>query len=115
MKPIALFLVVLCCIPTFCLVLQQSAVKAQNLGPQVVDSDTVFQAALRPARPRRDYVPDIEKLLGQMTLEEKVGQMTQLEIGMVTSGRDQDIRIDPAKLDKAVVSTGPDQSLMLIA
>src|SRR5215472_9230935 len=106
MKPIALFLVVLCCILTFCLVLQQSAVKAQNPGPQVVDSDTVFQAALRPARPRRDYDPDIEKLLGQMTLEEKVGQMTQLEIGMVTSGRDQDIRIDPAKLDKAVVKYG---------
>jgi beta-glucosidase len=32
--------------------------------------------------------------------------MTQLEIGMVTSGKDQDIRIDPAKLEKAVVKYG---------
>jgi beta-glucosidase len=41
-----------------------------------------------------------------MTLEEKVGQMTQLQIGMVTTGRDQDIQIDPAKLDKAIVQYG---------
>ncbi len=32
--------------------------------------------------------------------------MTQLEIGMVTSGKDQDIQIDPAKLEMAVVKYG---------
>jgi beta-glucosidase len=36
-----------------------------------------------------------------MTLEEKVGQMTQLEIGMVTSGEHPET-IDPAKLEQAV-------------
>ena len=41
-----------------------------------------------------------------MTLEEKVGQMTQLEIGMVTTGQDQNIRIDPAKLEKAIARYG---------
>jgi beta-glucosidase len=41
-----------------------------------------------------------------MTLEEKVGQMTQLAIGMVAEGRDQEIKIDPAKLDKALVKYG---------
>jgi len=41
-----------------------------------------------------------------MTLEEKVGQMTQLAIGMISNGRDQSIQIDPAKLDKAVVRYG---------
>jgi beta-glucosidase len=41
-----------------------------------------------------------------MTLEEKIGQMTQLEIGMICAGVDQDIRIDAAKLEKAVVKYG---------
>jgi beta-glucosidase len=41
-----------------------------------------------------------------MTLEEKVGQMTQLTIGMIVNGRDQDIKIDPAKLDKAIGKYG---------
>jgi beta-glucosidase len=41
-----------------------------------------------------------------MTLEEKVGQMTQLAIGMISNGRDQTIQIDPAKLDKAIVHYG---------
>ena len=41
-----------------------------------------------------------------MTLEEKVGQMTQLQIGMVTTGKDQEIQIDPAKLEKAVMKYG---------
>jgi beta-glucosidase len=39
-------------------------------------------------------------------LEEKVGQMTQLQIGMVATGKDQKIQIDPAKLEKAIVQYG---------
>jgi len=38
-----------------------------------------------------------------MSVEEKVGQMTQLEIGQITSGGDSNIDIDPAKLEKAIV------------
>jgi beta-glucosidase len=41
-----------------------------------------------------------------MTLREKIGQMTQMEIGMVTDGRGQDIRINPEKLHKAVGEYG---------
>ena len=41
-----------------------------------------------------------------MTVEEKVGQMTQLTIDMVTSGDDQEVRIDPAKLEKAINKYG---------
>ena len=48
----------------------------------------------------------VESLLSRMTLEEKVGQMTQLQIGMVTTGKDQEIQIDPAKLEKAVMKYG---------
>ena len=38
-----------------------------------------------------------------MTLEEKVGQMTQLEIGRSHRAAIRTINIDPAKLDKAIV------------
>src|SRR5213082_1373821 len=65
----------------------------------------LLRSATRP-RPARDYTQRVEALLGQMTLEEKVGQMTQLQIGMVTTGNNQTIEIDPAKLEKAVVKYG---------
>jgi len=70
------------------------------------DSDLFFQNAIRTAGPERDNSQKIEALLKRMTLEEKVGQMTQLAIGMISNGRDQSIQIDPAKLDKAVVRYG---------
>ena len=57
---------------------------------------------LRPG-PERDNSQKIEALLKRMTLEEKVGQMTQLTLGMIVSGQDQNIQIDPAKLEKAIV------------
>jgi hypothetical protein len=40
-----------------------------------------------------------------MTLEEKVGQMTQLAIGMIINGADQNFKI-PAKLENAIVKYG---------
>lgn len=75
----------------------------------VTDSEVVFRRMLRPAgspRPAVDTTRRVDELLAKMTLEEKVGQMTQLEIGMVTTGKDQAIKIDPAKLEKAVVKYG---------
>ncbi|MFS8086626.1 MAG: glycoside hydrolase family 3 protein, partial [Acidobacteriota bacterium] len=69
------------------------------------DSDLFFQNALRTGL-QRDDSQKIEALLKRMTLEEKVGQMTQLAIGMITKGQDQNIQIDPAKLDKAIVRYG---------
>ncbi|HEV7398345.1 MAG TPA: glycoside hydrolase family 3 N-terminal domain-containing protein, partial [Pyrinomonadaceae bacterium] len=76
------------------------------VGADINDSDVFFQAAVNGAGTSRDYSPKIEALLKRMTLEEKVGQMTQLTMGMVVTGRDQDIQIDPAKLDKAIVKYG---------
>lgn len=71
----------------------------------VVYSDAAFQAdSKRPTRP--DNSAKIEALLRQMTVEEKVGQMTQLTIDMVTEGSDQNIKIDEAKLQKAIVQYG---------
>jgi beta-glucosidase len=76
---------------------------ADNSSTGIVDSQTFLQRNLPPAGPGASaYAAAVEKLLGEMTLKEKIGQMTQLEIGMVTDGRGQSIRINPDKLHKAV-------------
>ncbi len=80
------------------------AIKAQT-SSDLLDSDEFFQRASRRG-PERDYTKKIDDLLARMTLEEKVGQMTQLALAMVISGKDQDAKIDPAKLEKAIVKYG---------
>src|SRR5258708_34524138 len=75
------------------------------------DSDRFFQDAIRAAGPQRDHSQKIDALLRRMTLEEKVGQMTQLAIRMVANGQDQNIQIDPAKLDKAIIRYGVGSNL----
>ncbi len=88
---------------SLCFVLQPLvAIQAQN---DLVDSDEFYQRNLRRP-PLRDHSQRIDELLKRMTLEEKVGQMTQLTIEMVISSRDQNTKIDPAKLEKAVVKYG---------
>ncbi len=73
----------------------------------IVDSQTFLKRNMTPAGPPASaWAAAVEKLLGQMTLKEKIGQMTQLEIGMVTDGRGQSIRINPEKLHKAVGEYG---------
>ena len=75
-------------------------------GP-AADSQTFLERqfgalpALAPADAQR-----IRDLVSRMTVKEKVGQMTQLEIGMVTDGKDAEIHINPDKLRKAVVEYG---------
>src|SRR6266571_8849534 len=75
---------------------------AQDLN----DSDEFFQQAIRLRGQQRDYSQKIEALLRQMTVEEKVGQMTQLTLAMIVNGHDQNIEIDPAKLEKAIGKYG---------
>src|SRR5690242_18457040 len=75
--------------------------QSEERGPataDIDDSELFLQNAIHAVGPQRDYAQKIEALLKRMTLEEKVGQMTQLAIGMVAKGRDQEIEIDPAKL-----------------
>ena len=70
------------------------------------DSGAYFnQISKRPAATQNHEVK-IDALLRRMTVEEKVGQMTQLTIDMVTSGDDQEVRIDQAKLEKAIGKYG---------
>jgi beta-glucosidase len=81
---------------------------AEDRGPvtsDINDSDAFFQTALK-AGPERDNSQKIDALIKRMTLEEKVGQMTQLTIGMIVNGQDQNIQIDPQKLDKAITRYG---------
>jgi beta-glucosidase len=79
---------------------------------QVVDSNADFldsgayfkEISRRPNRPNN--AAKIEALIKRMTIEEKVGQMTQLTIDMITSGDDQEVRIDPVRLEKAINKYG---------
>jgi beta-glucosidase len=110
MKRIALALASILFLQPFCLQLQQTFAASPGderglVNADINDSDLFFQAALR-TKPMRDNARRIEALLARMTLEEKVGQMTQLQIGMITNNRDQEIAIDPAKLEKAIVKYG---------
>src|SRR5688572_12174182 len=107
MKPNSLFFKVAICLQIFCLPLQQSLAQSRQdpVSVDVADSDAYFQTAVkRPVLP--NYSPRIEALLRRMTIEEKVGQMTQLAIDQITSGGDSNINIDPAKLEKAMVQYG---------
>ncbi len=80
---------------------------ADNPGAGIVDSQTFLERNFTPAGPTASAsAASVEKLLAQMTLKEKVGQMTQLEIGMVTDGTGPDLRINPDKLRKAVGEYG---------
>jgi len=79
---------------------------AQDVRPngRLQDSAAFLDANIRPlpalsaADTRR-----IDSLIRQMTVKEKVGQMTQLEIGMITEGSGDAIHVAPDKLRKAVV------------
>ncbi|HQU84371.1 MAG TPA: glycoside hydrolase family 3 N-terminal domain-containing protein [Pyrinomonadaceae bacterium] len=106
MRKISLFLLAAICFQTFCLPLQQSfAQEVKTLSAtDLPDSHVYLQKAMKNSRP--DYSKQIEALLKKMTLEEKVGQMTQLALVMITSGRDQNVKADPEKLEKAIVKYG---------
>jgi beta-glucosidase len=110
MKFTALLLNIAIISASFCLPLQQSYAQGsfqQDLVRQeIADSDAFFRAASRVQRPARNNAQRVEALLRRMTLEEKVGQMTQLTMGMIVSGRDQNVQIDQAKLDKAIGQYG---------
>lgn len=84
-----------------------SSARQPAVAQAVVDSQAFLDRhGTPPARTRAGAGAHIRDLLGKMTLREKVGQMTQLQIGMISDGMDQTLRINPAKLRKAVVEYG---------
>jgi len=63
-----------------------------------LDSSIFLRQQMKPAGPaEQTYAPRVEALIAKMTLREKIGQMTQLQIGMVADGKGQNITINPAK------------------
>jgi hypothetical protein len=76
---------------------------AASAADDIVDSQSFLQTHMKPAGPAASAsAPTVEKLLTQMTLKEKIGQITQLTIETIVDGKDQDIHINPEKLHKAI-------------
>jgi len=89
------------------LALPPSAGGQAPVPSSLLDSQTFLEAQLAPLPPLASAEAQrIRDLLAHMSVKEKVGQMTQLEIGMVTDGSDAELRINPDKLRKAVVEYG---------
>lgn len=110
MKTSAFLLIFALTFLSFCPGIQQTlsapAPTVQPAATEVEDSDLFFQKALARKPSRRNYNREVSALLAKMTIEEKIGQMTQLEIGIITKGDGDNIQIDPEKLEKAVVKYG---------
>jgi beta-glucosidase len=85
-----------------------AAGQAANHPAEVIaDSQGFLRTHMTPAGPAASAsATAVEKLLAQMTLKEKVGQMTQLTIETIVDGKDQDVRINPEKLHKAIAEYG---------
>src|SRR5438046_38627 len=63
---------------------------ADDAASWMVDSEAFLRRNFTPAGPPASAsAAAVEKLLAQMTLKEKIGQMTQLEIGMISDGQGQ--------------------------
>ena len=52
---------------------------------------------------RVERIPFVENLLAQMTLDEKVGQMAQLTLDVITIGEDETVSDEPIALDMELV------------
>ena len=66
----------------------------------------LFMESTVTAQPLNPVIEDkVKALLGQMTLEEKVGQMTQIDVSVVTvlNGQEVDQPFDQAKLEQAIL------------
>ena len=80
---------------------------ASPASEDAVDSQAFLRSHMTPAGPPASAsAAAVEKLLAQMNLKEKVGQMTQLTIETIVDGKDQDIHLNPEKLHKAIAEYG---------
>jgi beta-glucosidase len=71
----------------------------------LLDSQAFLDQYGRQAPPKVDAAK-IQALLAKMTLKEKVGQMTQLELGMIVDGWGDAVKLNPDRLRKAIVDYG---------
>src|SRR5260370_11172554 len=92
-----------------------AALSHEAVAPdEVLDSQQFLLNNIHSRGPAKDYSAAVEKLLSQMTVKEKVGQMTQLDISMVCDGKDQQLKINPDKLKKVVGEYGEDSILKVL-
>jgi len=86
---------------------QPDSAQAGRPPQRFQDTAAFLDSNIRPLPPlSADDTRRVESLVRQMTVKEKVGQMTQLEIGMITDGAGDAIHVAPDKLRKAVVDYG---------
>jgi beta-glucosidase len=65
---------------------------------------TLMAGCSQTARKQAAADPFVEELLGKMTLEEKVGQMTQITLEVISKRKDdRNVQLDAAKLRDAIV------------
>ena len=82
-------------------------ITASGQTPTQVPADSkAFLDANGQKAPLKVDAAKIQALLAKMTLKEKVGQMTQLELGMIADGGGDAIKINPDKLHKAIADYG---------
>lgn len=84
---------------------RQAAAPGANAAG-VIESGDFMRRHLAPGKSLTQHAAAVDRLLAQMTLKEKIGQMTQLEIGLISDGKAKELKINPAKLRKAVVEYG---------
>ncbi|MEP7039845.1 MAG: hypothetical protein ABI891_16035, partial [Acidobacteriota bacterium] len=86
MKITAILLNIALLFATFCTPLQQSYAQSTDnrdlVTTEIMDSHAYFREMMKKPKPSVDNTARAKALLKQMTLEEKVGQMTQLTMGM---------------------------------
>jgi beta-glucosidase len=81
--------------------------RAVDSDVKTVESQAFLQDNLTPARPlAATFSTAVERLIGRMSLREKIGQMTQLEVGMISDGIGANLRVNSEKLHKAVGEYG---------
>jgi len=81
----------------------RNAVPNDVVTGDIRDNSVFLQQQMQPAGPKEElFEARVNELLAKMTLREKIGQMTQLEIGMVCDGKDQDLTINQQKLQKEI-------------
>jgi len=108
-KSIKLALTILLCVVFGSFgVTQDSKVSSADVVTGDLRDNSIFvQQQMQPAGPQPDgYQARVNDLLSKMTLREKVGQMTQLQIGMICDGIDQRLKVNPEKLQKAIAQYG---------
>ncbi len=79
---------------------------ASASAQELPDSQAFLEKHQPPQRVAAGQAAKVKALLAKMTLHEKVGQMTQLTLAAVSDGSNENLKLSPAKLEKAIVDDG---------